>query len=209
MSYTYIIFDFDGTLADSITVQNKILSELAAKHHYDNISSEDFINRDNLTVRKKAQMLSFVAKIQSDFITLYSKNISDIKAFDGVLSMLSSLHEVKYGIAIISSNARENIVSFLKQNNIVAKIPIISSKGFFGKQKAFEEFMKQYQCRAKDILYIGDEIRDIKACNKSGIDIAFVKWGLDANKDITPYDIKFVASSPVELQQFLRDSLAI
>jgi phosphoglycolate phosphatase len=203
LNYKYIVFDFDGTLADSIAVQNKILNELASKHHLDNIRPEDFKNRDNLTVRKKVQMLTLVVKIQSEFKSLYNQNISDVKPFDDVLSLLSLLNEQGYGVAIISSNAKENIEKFLKLNSIDFKISILSAKGLFGKHKAFTKFVKQHQCSVKDILYIGDEIRDVKACKKSGVDIVFAKWGMDADKDITSYNIKFIASSPLELQQFL------
>ena len=203
LTYTHIIFDFDGTLVDSVIVQNKILNKLAAKHHFNNISPEDFKSRDNLTLRKKLCMLSLVVRIQSEFKAFYHENIPAIKPFDGLLDTLSLLHENGYKIAIISSNAAENVSRFLELSNIMYDISVISSKGLFGKHKAFAEFVKQHHCKVEDILYIGDEIRDVKACNKSGIDIAFVKWGFDANKDITSYPIKFIASSPLELQQFL------
>lgn len=207
MKYTYVIFDFDGTLANSVSVQNKILNELAVNHHFDKISAEDFKNRDNLTLYQKAQLLWLVITIQSEFKALYNENIANVKPFDGLLSMLPLLQDHGYKIVIISSNAEENISKFLKQNNFTSEILIISTKGIFGKQKAFAKFVKQQQCSTADILYIGDEIRDVKACNKSGVDVAFVKWGLDADKDLTSYNIKLIVSSPSELQQLLITTL--
>ncbi|MBP1736536.1 MAG: HAD-superfamily hydrolase, subfamily variant 1 [Oscillospiraceae bacterium] len=203
MAYQYIIFDFDGTIVDSVSVQNEILKELAMKHHFNNMDVKAFRRRDSLTFRKKAQMLSFVIQIQAEYKSLYNELLFKVKPFEGLLSLLSSLQASGYDLAIISSNAAENIAKFLHLNDAALDIPIISSKGLSGKHKALTEFTRRYHCHSSDILYIGDEIRDIKACNKSKVDIAFVRWGLDADKDLTSYNIKFVASSVLELRQFL------
>ncbi len=50
--------------------------------------------------------------------------------------------------------------------------------------------MKDNGLSAADILYVGDGIRDIAACNKANVDIAFANWGMDANEDLSGYSVK-------------------
>jgi phosphoglycolate phosphatase len=88
-------------------------------------------------------------------------------------------------------------------NNINFEIIVLSSKGLFGKHKAITNFLKEYQCVPDDILYVGDEIRDIKACKKSGVDIAFVRWGLDGNEDIYDLSPKYIISTAGELENII------
>lgn len=203
MRYTYLIFDFDGTLADSSEVQLTVLNELAKKHHFAKFTPEDYKNRDTMPLTQKLQMLSLILKLQSEFTLSYGRHIAKVKPIGELLSFLPLLQAYGYQIVVLSSNTEENITKFFKLHHVPPDIPVISSKGLFNKHKAFSEFIKQRQCKADDILYIGDEIRDIKACSKSGIDMVFVKWGLDGDRDISSYKVKYTTSSPVDLKNLL------
>ena len=59
--------------------------------------------------------------------------------------------------------------------------------------------MKDNGFSAADILYVGDEVRDIKACNKVNVDIAFANWGVDANEDLSSYSVKYILENPSDL----------
>jgi phosphoglycolate phosphatase len=197
--YNYIIFDFDGTIADSDKVVNEILSNLAIKYRIHNLSPKEFKHKSELSLIKKIKMLLFIHKVETEFKIQYGKNVSSIKAFDNVLSIINQINKAGYKLAVISSNTKPNIDSFFRLNNISFDIIVLSSKGLFGKHKSITNFLQEHNCTKDSVLYIGDEIRDIKACNKSGVDIAFVKWGLDGNEDISAFKPKFIISTPEEL----------
>jgi phosphoglycolate phosphatase len=83
-------------------------------------------------------------------------------------------------------------------------INIISTNGFFGKAKAIRNYRKMNCCNISEIIYIGDEVRDIKACNKVGVDIIFVKWGLDQIHNGNDLKIAYAVSSPDEILSILK-----
>ena len=128
---------------------------------------------------QKVRMLSFMMKIQPEFIALYGENLEKIHLFDGMLELLLACHKKGYRIAVLSSNAVENIRAFFGRHSLPFDLEIVSSNGLFGKHKTIKEFAKEHGVTVSDLLYIGDEIRDVKACNRCGADIAFVRWGLD------------------------------
>ncbi|MEL7609388.1 MAG: HAD-IA family hydrolase [Bacillota bacterium] len=203
MKYKSIIFDFDGTLADSSNVVNEILGKLTAKYHYTKFNPKELKHRGASSLLKKIQMLWFLAKANKEFKQMYGESISRIRLYDGILQMLQSLSGCSYHFVILSSNSVENIQAFLKMNAIEFSFSILTAKGLFGKHKIIKDYMAKQNCAVSDILYIGDEIRDIRACNKAGVDIAFVKWGMDSDEEIGGLHVKYIAETPSDLLVFL------
>lgn len=135
---------------------------------------------------------------------MYGESISKIRPYDGVLQMLQTLNGChSHQLVILSSNSVENIKAFLKMNTIEIDCNVLTAKGLFGKHRAIKDYIAKQKCETSDILYIGDEIRDILACNKAGVDIAFVKWGVDSNEDIESFKVKYLAETPSDLLTFL------
>lgn len=198
--YKYLIFDFDGTIVDSDNTMNEIINSLAEKYNF-NDYSRDF---KNLSISQKLKTLFFVQKVKPEFRKIYGEKIDTIKAFDKMIALIESLYQSGYSLSILTSNTEDNVKRFFRLNDISFNIPIISSKGFFGKTKVIRKYIENNNCLLSDVLYIGDEIRDIKACNKAGIDIAFVKWGLDGKKDIAALATRYAVSTPIELENLLK-----
>jgi phosphoglycolate phosphatase len=58
---------------------------------------------------------------------------------------------------------------------------------------------KTFSVRAEEMLYVGDEIRDIKASKKAGIAIAAVTWGFNSAESLKAEAPEHVVSEPPEL----------
>ena len=114
-----------------------------------------------------------------------------------------ALHEAGFPLVFITSNTEGNIREFFRIHRFAPPVTVLSSEGLFGKHKAIRTFLKQHRCAKNDVLYIGDEIRDIKACRKAGINIAFVEWGLDGDEDLGSLKPKFRVKSPTKLRDIL------
>jgi phosphoglycolate phosphatase len=120
-----------------------------------------------------------------------------------MLDLLYILNKNDFKLAVVSSNKEDNILEFFKVNNVNLDIEVFVSRGLFDKSKVIKRFIKRNRFTRTDVLYVGDEIRDIKACEKSSVDIAFVKWGLDGNENIDMYKPKFVVCSQDELKKII------
>ena len=201
--YRYFIFDFDGTVANSGALVEKILGELAADSRAKMISAKDFKHREGLGVLKKLRMFFFIRRISGTFREKYTRNLPSIPPFAGMLELLVAVHEAGFPLVFITSNTEGNIRQFFRIHRFSPAVTVLSSEGLFGKHKAIRRFLKQYGCAKEDVLYIGDEIRDIKACRKAGIDMAFVEWGLDGDEDLGGLRPKYRVKSPTRLRDIL------
>ena len=52
-----------------------------------------------------------------------------------------------------------------------------------------------------NVLYVGDEVRDIEAAKKAGIRIAAVTWGYNSKKALEAYKPDYLVTKPEELLQ--------
>lgn len=203
MNYSYLLFDFDGTLADSYGMVLEITHTLLDRHGITKVEPEHFRDRDDLPVTQKMRMLSFMMKIRPEFVALYGENLEKIHLFDGMLELLLACRKKGYRIAVLSSNAVENIRAFFGRYSLPFELEIVSSNGLFGKHKTIKEFAKDHGVAMSDLLYIGDEIRDVKACNRCGADVVFVRWGLDAGANLEEFKVRYEVDTPKALAELL------
>jgi phosphoglycolate phosphatase len=78
------------------------------------------------------------------------------------------------------SNAESNIRALLKQNQVEHLFDFVTSASTFGKGKALAKIIRQYQYQKANVVYIGDEIRDIQAARSSEVRVISVGWGFNA-----------------------------
>ena len=203
----YVIFDFDGTLADSNHLFMKAWNLFADQYHYDRVTEEDVVTSRNLTIHERAKKYRFpmhkLPIILPKMYRYFKEHIDEVQLFEGISEMLNSIQQTGYKTVIISSNAKENIELLLKQQQVNAISQVLTSSRLFGKDVVIKKFMKQQQLTVDDVLYVGDEIRDIIACNKVGVPFVWVSWGLDGYELIEKEKPLYVVHSPKELSELL------
>jgi len=202
MEYRHIIFDFNGTLVDSANLMHEVLNGLIQKSRFKSLTTKDFETSQKLPPMKKIKMLLFSIKYQPIFMRIFDTRMSELVFAEGVKPMLALMNEKKKPFSILSSNTADMIIHFFQDHKIQIG-SVFQSNWLLGKKSAIKKFMKQNGCNAGDMLYIGDEKRDIEVCNKLGVDIIFVKWGFDGNEDISGYKIKASVQTPEELIKIL------
>ncbi len=179
-----IVFDFDGTLADTLGTLLRISNRLAPEFGYSQIDDEQLANLKYLSSWEIIK-LSKVALWKLPFLfkrvkAEFPREVANVQLFPGVRELLTTLKLQGYRLGIVSSNAEANIRSLLRQNQIEQLFEFVTSASTFGKGRAIERMMRQYHCLRADTIYIGDEIRDIQAARSISIRIVAVGWGFNA-----------------------------
>ncbi|MCE6992040.1 HAD-IA family hydrolase [Dyadobacter sp. CY323] len=202
-----IIFDFDGTLADSKDVFISVYNQIAAKNKYRAIEPDTLAYLQTLTINERCRYLKVpvyrIPFLAVEFLNLYKNALQHVKLFEGIREMLQSLHREGFETAIISSNVKSNIELFLKANEIGSITRIYCSRSLFGKDKLIKAFLKKYGMTADQILYVGDELRDIVACKKAGVRVAWVEWGYDIRQAVIDADPDYLLSKPADILSIL------
>ena len=133
----YIIFDFDGTLADSNELFMKAWNLFAEQYNYDQVNADDLITSRNLTIPQRAKKYRFpmhkLPIILPKIYRYFKDHIEEVKLFEGIKEMLDTLAQKGYTIIILSSNAKENIELLLQQERVTSVSQVLTSSKIFGK----------------------------------------------------------------------------
>jgi phosphoglycolate phosphatase len=201
----HIIFDFDGTLVDSKEVSILIYNQLAQKYNAKRIANIDTLLKFPLFERFKALNVPLVKLpfIVSDITKRYKRLLLNITMFTGIRELLIELNGRGYQLAIISSNSKNNIRDYLQQNQLDVIGTIMSSTNIFGKDKVIKKFLTTHKISLPEVIYIGDEIRDIDACKKVGIKIICVDWGYDPIEMLKNKQPDYIVGSPQDILSIL------
>ena len=117
------------------------------------------------------------------------KHISEFSVFDGIREVIEQLSE-QHIIYVVSGNVGSTIKKVIQYFNL--NIPLENVYGYrqgypmenFARKKkvmqvAIEDIIKTHNVSEKDIIYIGDEIDDYRACQYAGIKFIGCLWGND------------------------------
>lgn len=203
--FKLIVFDFDGTLVDSKEVSIKIYNQLAEKYNTRNIENLDSLRGLSLIDRFKVLNIPFykLPLFAADFTKQYKHSIKTLSIVSGMTEVLLELKRRGYEMAIVSSNSESNIRDFLRKNNLNIIKTVISSTNVLGKDKDIQKLLALHKLNPSEVVYIGDEIRDIKACKKVGLKIIWVNWGYDVLDKYYEDQPDYFAGSPQEILSFL------
>lgn len=203
----YVIFDFDGTLVDSKDIAIASINKLSEKYKFKRVLDEEIEYLRKLSIPEKCKALNVpIYKLPiwaADFYTLYRNAMKELHMFDGIREMLMALKQRGYEIAIISSNSEHIIRDFLSKYKIEVIDKIHCSKNLFGKDKIIKRFLSRNKLTSSEVIYVGDEHRDIVACRKNSIKVIWVSWGFDVLETLEDETPDYIVNKPDEILNIL------
>jgi len=232
-----IIFDFDGTLGDTLPVIVEIARDKARKGLGIEINQKDIEYFRGMHVREIIKCI-FSGKMPSEEIKQthigeavnyikgswkswwmlpemlkegledFYKQRKSIKLYDNIadevnkLSMGQNPANKRYEILVLSSNRPDSIYPTIHEQGMHCA-NVYHSIRLFGKHHELKKIMRERGWRRRKILslsdknsanthlsgmwaydtgrilYVGDEVRDVHACQKLGVHMLGVTWGLN------------------------------
>lgn len=178
-----IVFDFDGTLADTLETLVRITNRLAPEFGYPPIDDRQLADLQHLSSWEIIK-LSRVSLWKIPFLLRrvkqeFQREVANVKLFPGIIEVLATLRAQGYRLGIVSSNSESNIRFLLRQYHIEHLFEFVTAAHTFGKGGAIAKILRQYNIPKSDAIYVGDEIRDIQAARSIGIKIVAVGWGFN------------------------------
>jgi phosphoglycolate phosphatase len=181
MKYKLVIFDFDGTLADSFPWALTILNDIADMHGIRRVGQDEVDMLRGLSIRAVAKHLHVpwykVPGIARDMRVMMQRDIDRIPLIDGMDGLLARLSTMGVQMAVVSSNTRDNVRRILGPENARRFDYYECGVALMSKAGRFRKILKRSKIHAHDALCIGDELRDLEAARKAHIPFGGVTWG--------------------------------
>lgn len=201
-----IIFDFDGTIANTERAYLIALNKLSEKYSYQKISSLNLLKKIGTE-----KVLGDILKLKEGAIPTFLKEFKEIletnsETYELVNGMDKSISDLskEYELFILSSNLYNSIANFLGRNNLKKNIKkIYSNVSLFEKEKFIEILLKENNLKKEEVIYIGDEIRDIISCKKARIKIISVTWGLCSEELLKNYNPDCIINNMEEINKYI------
>ncbi len=178
--FDLLVFDFDGTLANSADWFRSILPDIAKRFGFRCPDANEL----EILRHKPPREVMRILKIPGWKLVLIAMHVRKRAAkaeafplFEGVPELLQQIASRGSRIAVVSSNAEVNVRRALGPE-LSAKVSAWScGASMFGKAKHFRAVLRELNVTPERALSVGDEIRDIEAARDVGLKAAAVAWG--------------------------------
>lgn len=217
MKKSIVIFDFDGTIADTFPVILDIFHQVEHRTVPLNKEEEMLMRSAALMQVKLRVIVRAASKLNISFwrlpfifvITrfLLKRRMAEVQPFEGIPEVIRALADQDAQLVIISANTKSNIKKFLKTQGLhkcFAKI--YGSVRPNEKADTVKMVCGRYHIPPKKVFLVGDENRDIMAGHSAGVKTIAVTWGYNDVAQLINEDPTRLCNSPAELMKVLGGS---
>lgn len=199
---SFILFDFDGTIADTISAGLEIINSHAEKYGYKKLDGDINTHFSALQLVKMAEVkLWKLPYLIYQLKKKLSEKSDELKVLPEAPELIKKLSNEGYELGILTSNSLKTVKAFLKKYELDSFFSFLRTDvSLFGKKKALAKAKKVIN---KKIVYIGDELRDIEACRKNDIPIVSIPWGLNSYESLEEHNPGLVAKTADEAYNLL------
>lgn len=198
-----IVFDFDGTLVDTIAINHQIINQLAQQYRFNTVDADTLKMLKQKPARAVLDYLD-IAWYKVPFVMASGKRklnqrISELVSHPGIEPLLQLLAKHS-NLGVVSTNSRKNVEAWFKHNQLPLPDFIKADISLFGKKAV----LRRLKSKIGQFLYVGDEVRDIEAAKLAGIPITAVTWGYNNREVIENSHPTYVANEVEQLSVILK-----
>lgn len=211
-----IIFDLDGTLADTIYAINEGINLMLEELSYPKIGYNDVLSFVNYGARGYVEGAlpkyaprdkQYVDKALEIYNEKYAQTYMHTdKCYDGIPEAIEQLSK-KFRMGILSNKQDEFVVKLTKQlfRDNPFEIAHGTRDGIPPKPDpaAPLEFAEHFNLRPDEIAFVGDSDIDVLTALNSGMLPVDVSWGYRDEATLRAVGAKYIAHTPAELVDIL------
>jgi phosphoglycolate phosphatase len=208
MIHHTLVFDFDGTIADTLGETRRIFNQIAPDYGLRQVEEHEIDQLRHLSLKQLLAHLGIpkrrVPALISRGTGMMRGNITRLQMIEGMAEVILELRRHVRSFGILTSNASANVDLFLRTHGMREPFDFISSTSkLTGKAKHLRAIRKTFSLRHEEMLYIGDELRDVKASQKAGIPVAAVTWGFNSRESLAAEKPDYLFDRPADFLRLL------
>ena len=208
----HIVFDFDGTIADTFSMALSTFNPVARELRIREIAPDDFEMIRSQGSRELMKTFGVsrwrLTRVMLRLRKEMTKAIDQTKVIEGMREALTELQKKGYELGILTSNSVKNVELFLELHDMKHLFNFIySGKNIFGKKKVMLKMMRREKIDRERIVYVGDETRDVEASHKARIPVIAVTWGLNNRAVLEKSRPTRITDNPQDILPFVQELL--
>lgn len=204
-----IIFDFDGTIADSFEVIVGIFYEVTKREV--RLDDAEVERLRGMSLVQAAEELR-IPPWKMPFL-LYrgrrrmSKQMAHIAVHRGIPETVRKLQAEGHQLFIVSSNTEKNIRIFLDKHKMTNEfVGIYGSVGLLGKARILKKVIRRNNLDLADTWYVGDEVRDIVGAFHADMRIMSAAWGFNTAEILNAHNPTVLVRTPNDIITTLEET---
>ena len=204
-AYQLIIFDFDGTLANSLPFFASVYNELAQRYRFKALEWQDI---ESLRYASPKQAMHYIGLpmwklpfVSRDFIARMQRQAHQIVLFEQVHESIDYLASMGVHLAIVSSNSKNNVASILGAELMGLFDDVYCGMSIFGKTTYLKKLLRKTRIAARHAIYIGDQATDAEAAARAGMDFGAVTWGYGSIESLRRHPIAVELTHTTDIQR--------
>ena len=194
-----LIFDFDGTLANSIDAGIKHANSLSKRYKYQPI--------DNIEIVREQSAVKYIYdQVKWYYLPFWAiqmkrrlkSSANEIPLFPQIDQLLNTLKKT-YQLGIISGNRLDYIEEILNRYQLNCFEFIIPNNGA-KKHKAIRKLIRSGK-ESKRMIFIGDDVQDIRSAKQEELKTIAVLWGSSSERLMKEVQADYIVKNAVELNE--------
>lgn len=195
MSIETVLFDFDGTLADSNALINQSHLSVLEEYFPGEYTLESVRKFNGPSLQTTYQLLDpekseeMIAKYR-DYNAVYHDQM--IRLFEGVEENLRLLKEKGIRLAVVSTKRNDVLEKGIRHLNLEGLFEVVIGAEDYTHFKPNPEpiytAMARLNCQHSTTIMVGDNGHDILAAKNAGILSVFVGWSEKTPEEIAPFE---------------------
>ncbi|MDF1826498.1 MAG: HAD-IA family hydrolase [Verrucomicrobiales bacterium] len=199
-----LIFDFDGTLANTLEAGIAIFNDLSGSYGLKAVTVDEVEELRKLNTRALLDQLGIsrimAVKLGAHIRKVLHQQMDQVEMIQGVKEAVLDLHGAGYQLGILSSNSAGNVRMVLERFELLDCFNFIEAGvSLFGKSHRILSVLRKENISAESAIYVGDETRDMEAARDSKVTALAVCWGANGREAMETEGPEFCIDHPREL----------
>ncbi len=161
--------------------------------YYQSLSTQEMLKQSEIPLFRLPFLLRRVRREMGT-------ELETVSVATELIPTLQELVDRGHHLMIMSSNSRNNIERFLTRHSIRELFSSVQGGvGLLSKSRVLKRIVQRGGLDFSQVIYVGDETRDVDASNQVGILMAAVSWGFSSREALADQDPAFLIDHPRQL----------
>jgi phosphoglycolate phosphatase len=199
-----ILFDFDGTLAETMMLIHNVFNRLSGLYRYRHMPEEEIAQIRHMGVHEFVAHFGIpvwkVPLIAIHARRLMHGDIHEAHPPEGLVDVLTQIHNCgRYRMDILTSNRRKNVLKFLDEHSMGWFDEVHTTRSILSKKRRVQKYIREKGLDPQNLYYVGDTSVDVESARLAGAKVVAVTWGLNTAQALARANPDHLVDHPRQL----------